>query len=73
MAVRVGRDSAEAAVQHQRYAIAVVLLGAQTASFEASHLVQFPTHHAEADHTLSKARAGLDPETFDRAWKEERP
>ena len=61
---------AEAAVRQQRYAIAVSLLGAQTASFQASHLVQLPTLRAEADHTLSEARAGLDPETFDRAWKE---
>ncbi len=43
------------------------MTGAQPSPDEA---VKFPTHHAEADHTLSKARAGLDPETFDRAWQE---
>jgi predicted ATPase/class 3 adenylate cyclase len=61
---------AEAAVRQRRYAIAVSLLGAQTASYEASHLVQFPTFRAEADHTLSEARASLDPESFDQAWAE---
>jgi hypothetical protein len=61
---------AEAAVRQQRYAIAVALLGAQTTAFKALHRVQHPTQHAEADHTMSKARAGLDPDTFDQAWEE---
>jgi len=31
-------------------------------------LTQIPTNLAEAESTLSKARAALDPEAFDQAW-----
>jgi tetratricopeptide (TPR) repeat protein len=59
---------AEVAVRRQRHSIAVTLLGAQTALYDASPVAQFPTERAEAEDTLGKARAGLDPESFDRAW-----
>jgi len=60
---------AAAAVQLQRHAIAVALLGAQTVLYQTSPLTQVPTAQTEADHTLSKARASLDPESFDQAWE----
>jgi tetratricopeptide (TPR) repeat protein len=61
---------AEVAVRQQRFAIAVTLLGAQSALYEASPSVQLPTEQAAAEDTLSKARTSLDPESFDRAWDE---
>jgi hypothetical protein len=61
---------AEMAVRQQRFAIAVTLLGAQRTLYQASPQVQYPTDRAPAEDTLGKARAGLDPESFDRAWDE---
>ncbi len=61
---------AEIAVRRRRYAIAVALLGAQSALFNTSPMAQFPTQRTEAENTLSKARPSLDPESFDQAWKE---
>ena len=61
---------AEVAVRRQRHSIAVALLGAQTALYGASPVAQVPTDRAAAEDTLGKARAGLDPESFDRAWDE---
>ena len=61
---------AEAAVQQQRYAVAVALLGAQTALYQALPMEQRPTEQTEAENTLSKARASLDPESFEQAWEE---
>ena len=60
---------AEVAVRQQRFAVAVTLLGAQSAAFERSPSVQLPTERAAAEDTLSKARAGLDTESFEQAWK----
>ena len=59
---------AEVAVLQQRFAIAVTLLGAQSVLYEASPSIQYPTERAAAEDTLDKARAGLDAESFDRAW-----
>jgi len=61
---------AEIAVRRRRYAIAVALLGAQSALFNTSPMAQFPTQRTEAENTLSKARSSLDPESFDQAWEE---
>lgn len=61
---------AEAAVKQQRYAVAVALLGAQTALYQALTYAPSPTEQTEAENTLSKARASLDPESFDQAWEE---
>ena len=58
------------AVRQNRYPIAVALLGAQTAVYDESWFVQEPTDQIEAEKTLNKARAGLDPTSFDQAWEE---
>ena len=61
---------AEAAVQQQIYAVAVALLGAQTALYQALASALRPTEQTEAENTMSKARASLDPESFEQAWEE---
>lgn len=61
---------AELAVQQQKHATAVTLLGAQSALYQVLPMAQRPTEQSEAENTLSKARARLDPESFDQAWEE---
>ena len=48
----------------------IFILGAQYTLYEALPLAQAPTERAEAADTLGRARAGLDAESFDRAWDE---
>ena len=45
-------------------------IGSQRATYEALLFAQSRTEETAAEATLDKARAGLDSESFERAWDE---
>ena len=61
---------AEVAIRLSKQTKAVTLLGAQAAWYETTHRTQMPAEQAAAQDTLSRARAGFDPEIFHEAWEQ---
>ena len=61
---------AEIAVRRERFAVAVTAIGSKRATYQALPFAQSPSEETAAEKTLDRARAGLDPESFQRAWDE---